>query len=256
MFAVGGGFAPGGGGPTSMQANAAAGLPHADVPGNLRDKVTAVLADEPEHVVDPVGWTHDEWDRRPFGLRLFLWPHRWRLAGAIFLVLIETAALMIGPVLTQIGIDDGVRAGDKTVLVVTSGIYVLAVVLSAVLGWARVSYTGRLGERLNETLRIRVFGHLQRQGVDFHTDEKAGVLLTRMTSDIEALAVLFQEGIVNLLVQVFTLLVITGALFYYDPLLALITLAVAVCRRGRICSCATGSPRCCRTCRSRSPASA
>ena len=228
MVAVGGGFAPGGGGPTSMQANAAAGLPHADVPGNLRDKVTAVLADEPEHVVDPVGWTHDEWDRRPFGLRLFLWPHRWRLAGAIFLVLIETAALMIGPVLTQIGIDDGVRAGDKTVLVVTSGIYVLAVVLSAVLGWARVSYTGRLGERLNETLRIRVFGHLQRQGVDFHTDEKAGVLLTRMTSDIEALAVLFQEGIVNLLVQVFTLLVITGALFYYDPLLALITLAVAV----------------------------
>jgi len=69
---------------------------------------------------------------------------------------------------------------------------------------------------------------MQRQGVDFHTEEKAGVLLTRMTSDIEALAVLFQEGIVNLLVQVFTLLVITGALFYYDPLLALITLAVAV----------------------------
>ena len=228
MFALGGGFGPGGGGPTSMQANAAAGLPHADVPGNLRGKVAAVLEAEPEHVVDPVEWTHDEWDRRPFSLRHFLWPHRWRLGGAIFLVLIETLALMIGPVLTQIGIDDGVRAGDKTVLVVASGIYELAVILSAVLGWARVSYTGRLGERLNETLRIRVFGHMQRQGVDFHTEEKAGVLLTRMTSDIEALAVLFQEGIVNLLVQVFTLLVITGALFYYDPLLALITLAVAV----------------------------
>lgn len=211
-----------------MQANAAAGLPHADVPGNLRDKVEAVLEEEPEHIVEPVDWTHDEWDRRPFGLRLFLWPHRWRLGGAIFLVLIETLALMIGPVLTQIGIDDGVRVGDKSVLVVVAGIYVVAVALSAVLGWARVSYTGRLGERLNEALRIRVFSHMQRQGVDFHTDEKAGVLLTRMTSDIEALAVLFQEGIVNLLVQVFTLLVITGALFYYDPLLALITLAVAV----------------------------
>lgn len=228
MFAIGGGFSPGGGGPTSMQANAAAGLPHADVPGNLRDKVAAVLETEPDHVVDPVEWTHDEWDRRPFGLRHFLWPHRWRLGGAIALVLVETLALMIGPVLTQIGIDDGVRANDKSVLVVAAGIYVLAVIVSAVLGWARVSYTGRLGERLNETLRIRVFGHMQRQGVDFHTDEKAGVLLTRMTSDIEALAVLFQEGIVNLLVQVFTLLVITGALFYYDPLLAVITLAVAV----------------------------
>lgn len=227
MFAVGGGFSPGGG-PTSIQANAAAGLPHADVPGNLRGKVAAVLEAEPEHHVDPVEWTHDEWDRRPFGLRHFLWPHRWRLGGAIFLVLIETLALMVGPVLTQIGIDDGVRAGDKAVLVVAAAVYVGAVGLSALLGWARVSYTGRLGERLNETLRIRVFGHMQRQGVDFHTEEKAGVLLTRMTSDIEALAVLFQEGIVNLLVQVFTLLVITGALFYYDPLLALITLAVAV----------------------------
>jgi ATP-binding cassette subfamily B protein len=227
MFAVGGGFS-GGGGPSSVQANAAAGLPHADVPGYLREKVITVLEDEPEHVVDEIAWTHDQWDRRPFSLQNFLWPHRFRLSGAIFLVLIETLALMVGPVLTQIGIDDGVRKGNKTVLVVAGLIYVLAVVVSALLGWARVSYTGRLGERLNETLRIRVFGHMQRQGVDFHTEEKAGVLITRMTSDIEALAVLFQEGIVNLLVQIFTLLVITGALFYYDPFLALITLAVAV----------------------------
>ncbi|MDG2026197.1 MAG: ABC transporter ATP-binding protein [Acidimicrobiales bacterium] len=227
MFAVGGGFSPGSG-PSSIQANAAAGLPHADVPGELREKVVAVLDEEPEHHVEDVPWTHNEWDRRPFGLVTFLWPHRWRLAGAVFLVLIETIALLVGPVLTQIGIDDGVRAGNRDVLLVTSAIYVVAVIVSAVLGFARVSYTGRLGERLNETLRIRVFSHMQRQGVEFHTEEKAGVLLTRMTSDIEALAVLFQEGIVNLLVQVFTLLVITAALFFYDPLLALVTLAVAI----------------------------
>lgn len=227
MFAVGGGFSPGSG-PTSMQANAAAGLPHADVPGNLRNKVEAVLEHEPEHHVAEVPWTHDEWDRRPFTLRGFLWPHRWRLGGAIVLVLVETIALLVGPVLTQIGIDDGINARNKNVLVVAAVVYVGAVILSAFLGYARVSYTGRLGERLNENLRIRVFSHMQRQGVDFHTEEKAGVLLTRMTSDIEALAVLFQEGIVNLLVQVFTLLVITTALFVYDPLLAIITLAVAI----------------------------
>ncbi|MDW3218909.1 MAG: ABC transporter ATP-binding protein [Acidimicrobiales bacterium] len=227
MFAVGGGFSPGSG-PTSMQANAAAGLPHADVPGNLRKKVEAVLEHEPEHHVAEVPWTHDEWDRRPFTLRGFLWPHRWRLGGAIVLVLVETIALLVGPVLTQIGIDDGINARNKNVLVVAAVVYVGAVILSAFLGYARVSYTGRLGERLNENLRIRVFSHMQRQGVDFHTEEKAGVLLTRMTSDIEALAVLFQEGIVNLLVQVFTLLVITTALFVYDPLLAIITLAVAI----------------------------
>ncbi|MEM7140064.1 MAG: ABC transporter ATP-binding protein [Actinomycetota bacterium] len=228
MFAVGGGFSAAGGGPTSIEANAAAGLPHADVPGNLRDKVIRALEDEPEHVVDEIDWTHAQWDRRPFSLATFLWPHRWRIGAAIALVLIETVALLVGPVLTQIGIDDGVRAGDRNVLVVTAAIYVAAVLVAAALGRARVSYTGRLGERLNESLRIRVFGHMQRQGVDFHTEEKAGVLLTRMTSDIESLAVLFQEGIVNLLVQIFTLLVITGALFFYDPTLAAITLAVAI----------------------------
>ncbi len=228
MFSMGGGPGGMGGGPSSVQANAAAGLPAADVPGELRKKVERVLDTEPEHHVPEVDWRHDVWDRQPFSLRRFLWPHRWRLLGAIALVLVETVALQLGPILTQIGIDDGVRAGNRGVLVAAALVYVGAVAVAAVLGWARVSYTGRLGERLNETLRIRVFGHLQRQGISFYTDEKAGVLLTRMTSDIEALAVLFQEGIVNLLVQVFTLLVITAALFYYDPLLAVITLAVAL----------------------------
>jgi len=228
MFSMGAG--PGGmtGGPSSMQSNAAAGLPHADVPGELRQKVERVLEREPEHQVDDVGWQVDVWDRQPFSLRGFLRPHRMRLLGAIGLVLIETIALQLGPILTQIGIDDGVRKDDRGVLVTVASIYVVAVAAAAVLGWARVSYTGRLGERLNETLRIRVFSHLQRQGVSFYTEEKAGVLLTRMTSDIEALSMLFQEGIVNLLVQVFTLLVIIVALFVYDPLLAAITLAVTL----------------------------
>ncbi len=227
MFAMGG---PGGfgGGPSSVQSNAAAGLPHADVPGELRSKVEKVLEHEPEHDVEEIEWRQDDWDRQPFSLPRFLFPHRFRLLGAIGLVLVETIALQIGPVLTQIGIDDGVRAGNRGVLLATATIYVGAVVAAAVLGWARVSYTGRLGERLNESLRIRVFSHLQRQGISFYTDEKAGVLLTRMTSDVEALAVLFQEGIVNLLVQVFTLLVITVALFLYDPLLAALTLCVAL----------------------------
>ena len=228
MFTIGGGFSPRSGAPTSMEANAAAGLPHADVPGDLREKVIKVLEQEPDHTIAEVPWRHDQWDRRPFTLVRFLWPHRFRLAAAIVLVLIETVALQMGPVLTQIGIDDGVRQGRRDVLVTTAVVYVASVIAAGALGRARVSYTGNLGERLNDNLRIRVFSHMQRQSIDYYNEEKAGVLITRMTSDIEALAVLFQEGIVNLLAQIFTLLVITSALFFYDPLLAVITLAVAV----------------------------
>jgi len=227
MFAVGGGGGFGGG-PTTVQSSAAAGLPHAEVPGDLRKKVEKALRNEPDHVVDPVPWTHTDYDRRPFTLKRFLWPHRGRLAVAAMLVTVETIALQSGPVLTQIGIDRGVRAGNKGVLLTAAIAYVAAVAIAALLGAVRVAFTGRLGERLNETLRIRVFSHMQRQGVDYYTNEKAGVLLTRMTSDIEALSVLFQDGIVNLLVQGLTLVVITSVMFTYDPLLAVITLGVAV----------------------------
>lgn len=228
MFASGGGFGSRTGAPTSLQANAAAGLPHAEVPGDLRGRVVEVLEHEPDHTIAEVLWSRDQWDRRPFTLARFLWPHRFRLAAAIVLVLIETVALQTGPILTQIGIDDGVRQNRRDVLAAAAAVYVASVIVAGMLGCVRVSYTGRLGERLNDSLRIRVFSHMQRQSVDYYNEEKAGVLITRMTSDIEALAVLFQEGIVNLMVQVFTLLVITSALFFYDPLLALITLAVAV----------------------------
>lgn len=191
MFSMGGGVGGPMGGPSSMASNAAAGLPAADVPGELRRRVEDVLDHEPEHDVPNVGWRVDDWDRDPFSLLRFLRPHRWRLLAAISLVLIETIALQLGPVLTQIGIDDGVRQNDRGVVVTVALVYVGAVVVAAGLGWARVSFTGRLGESLNEQLRIRVFSHMQRQGLDWYTDEKAGVLLTRMTSDIEALSVLF-----------------------------------------------------------------
>jgi len=228
MYSMSGAGHAGGHGASAAQSNEAAGLPHAEVPGQLRELVERVLENEPEHAVDEVRWSPSEWDRRPFSLRRFLYPHRFGLLGAVGLVAAETIALQIGPVLTQIGIDDGGRAGSRTVLAGAAVAYLLAVVVAAVLGRLRVAFTGRLGEQLNEELRIRVFGHMQRQGIGFFTSERAGVLMTRMTSDIEALAVLFQEGIVNLLVQAFTLAVITAALYVYDPLLATITLLVAL----------------------------
>ena len=217
------------GGPSSVQAAAAAGLPHAEVPGDLRDRVRRVLADEPDHPEPSVQWNRQaDNSERHFGIARFLWPYRYRLAGALALVAVETVAVQLGPVLTQIGVDDGILAQDRGVLVTAALTYAGLLVAAAAIGVVRVAFTGRLGERLMERLRIRTFGHMQRQGMDFYTEEKAGVLLTRMTSDIEALSVLFQEGIVNFAVQGLTLIVITVLLFNYDPLLALITLAASV----------------------------
>ena len=215
-------------GPSSVQANAQAGLPFAEVPEELRSRIADVLRNEPEHPQPTVRFSHRDWDRRPFGLRTFLTPHAGGLLVALLLVLAEVGLLHVGPLLTQIGIDRGVLAGDRSVLFTVALAYLCAVGLSTAASWFRTRFTGRLGERLVYQLRVRVFSHFQRQSLDFFTLEKSGVLMTRMTSDIEALTVLMQEGLVNFFVQGMTLVVITGYLVFLDPTLALVCLLAVV----------------------------
>ncbi|MCH2411810.1 MAG: hypothetical protein MK189_02390, partial [Acidimicrobiales bacterium] len=213
-------------GPTSMQANADAGLPFADVPGDLAGRVEAVLEHEPEHPDPVVDFSHSRWDRRPFGLRTFLRPHAAGLALAVLLVVVETALMHLGPLLMQRGIDRGVLAKDTGVLVTVALVFVGSVVLAALATALRTAFTGRIGERLVYELRVRVFSHFQRQSLGFFTAERSGVLMTRMTSDIEALTVLFQEGLIQFVVQGMTLVVVTVYLLVLNPTLALVCLAV------------------------------
>ncbi|GIT77260.1 MAG: hypothetical protein Ct9H300mP31_17910 [Acidimicrobiaceae bacterium] len=215
-------------GPTSVQANAQAGLPFAEVPEELRSRIEEVLRHEPEHPEPVVAFSHHDWDRRPFGLRTFLAPHAGGLLMALLLVVVEAGLLHLGPLLTQIGIDQGVMPRDRGVLVTVALAYVGAVGLSTVASWLRTRFTGRLGERLVYELRLRVFSHFQRQSLDFFTGEKSGVLMTRMTSDIEALTTLMQEGLVNFAVQAMTLIVITVYLVILDPTLAVVCLLTVI----------------------------
>jgi ATP-binding cassette subfamily B protein len=147
---------------------------------------------------------------------------------ALLLVVVETATLQAGPLLTQIGIDRGISDGDLRVVLMAAGAFLAAIGLNVVASGARISYTGHLGERLMEMLRIRVFAHLQRLSLDYYTGERSGRVMTRMTSDIDALTALFQDGLVNLAVQGFTLVIITAVLVWMSPMLALITIGVVV----------------------------
>ena len=183
------------GGANSSTAARDAGLPHAGVPGHLQAKVDQVLGREPDHGDPKIDFQHRHPAGVPFTLRSFLWPHRWRLAGALALVVLESLAVQAGPLLTQIGIDEGVTPKNKSVLVVVAALYIGFIIIGALNSRIRIRYTGSLGEDLTRSLRIRIFSHLQRQSLDFYTDEKAGVLMTRMTSDVEALSQLFQEGL-------------------------------------------------------------
>lgn len=220
---------PGGGAFGAGKAGAqGAGLPFAGIPPELQERVDALLGTEEDRDAPHVPFSHAHHDRSRLTLRGLLGPHRAALAGAFLLVCIETAAMLAGPMLTQIGIDQGIRAGDRGVLVTVAALFLVSIVVHVHVSRARVAWSGRVGERLMYALRVRVFAHLQRLDVSFYTEEKAGRLMSRMTSDIESLTQLFHEGLIQMVVQGLTLLFVTIILFTYNPRLALITLLVIV----------------------------
>jgi ATP-binding cassette, subfamily B, bacterial len=206
------------------------GLPFGGIPSELQERVDRLLEKEPNRHRDgtATNFSHTEYDRRPFTLRTFLAPHRWALAGALLLVGIETIAMQAGPLLTQKAIDDGISQGDTAMVIAMAVAYLGAVAVNASTGWARVAWAGRVGEGLMLNLRVRIFSQLQRLSIPFFTKEKTGVLMSRMTSDLEALTQLFQDGLVQMVVQGFTIVVVTAVLFYMNVQLALLTLLVVV----------------------------
>ena len=225
----GGGFGPPGGGGGFRPGQAAPGLPFAGIPPEMMKGVERLLAREPEHPEPVVEFSNvPPKDQKGFTLRTLLRPHWWALVVGVILVAVETVTLQIGPQLTQRAIDRGMLAGDFGVVQLMAAMYLGSIVLNGITSAIRVSWTGRLGQKLMESLRVRVFSHIQRLSLDFFTDEKAGRIMTRMTSDIEALSELLGDGIINLIVQLFTLVYVIAVLFSMNVQLALVVTLVIV----------------------------
>ncbi|HEX7168023.1 MAG TPA: ABC transporter ATP-binding protein, partial [Acidimicrobiales bacterium] len=223
----GGGWGGFGGGP--RPGAAAPGLPFAGVPAEMVPLVEGLLAGEPEHPAPNVSFSNiAPPDQKGFTLRRLLRPHWSAIAVGVLLVVVETVSLLSGPLLTQRAVDRGMLRNDFGLVVWMAALYLVSILVNGVSSWARVAWTGRLGQRLMYELRIRVFSHIQRLSLDFFTDEKAGRIMTRMTSDIEALSELLQDGIINLVVQAFTLVIVAGVLFWMDAELALIVVFAIV----------------------------
>jgi len=86
----------------------------------------------------------------------------------------------------QVAIDKAIVPKDFSILTTVAMVWVGSLFLAVIISGIRIRFLGRLGQLLMYDLRVRVFSHLQRLSLDFFTEEKAGRLLTRMTSDIEA----------------------------------------------------------------------
>jgi ATP-binding cassette subfamily B protein len=207
------------------------GLPFAGIPPELQEGVDKLLATEPDHGKPDVHFSYrgDDSAGAHLTLRGLIFRH-WRLgAAAVLLVTIISITNQAGPFLINLGINDGLGAHkDFGVIALVSAIFLLAIAVTAWAQRGQARVTGRLAALVMNDLRVNVFTHLQRLGLDFYTDEQSGVIMTRMTSDIENLQQLLQDGLAQLVVQALTMIVITVVLFTLNVKLALITIALVV----------------------------
>lgn len=222
--AGGGGWGRGGGG--GWQRSQQDGAPFAGIPPELQQSVTALVETEPEHPEPDAKFTRHNEDTRPLGLRLLI-QHRWKLAVAgLLLVALETAGYQTGPYLTQIGIDSGILKHSLAVVIGCGIAYLAIVAVTVVVERFRVRTTGRFSAYIMNDLRVRIFTHLQRLSLDYYTDELDGVIITRMTNDIEVLQQLLQDSLAQFFIQGLTMVIVAVILFTYDVRLAFITIVI------------------------------
>jgi ATP-binding cassette, subfamily B, bacterial len=165
--------------------------------------------------------------RRRFGTLVRLTrPYRTRTLFSIASLLLATATALAPPFLSKYALDDGIRRHDLTKLWWIVGAFLVAGLLNWGMSYAQTYLTGWVGERILADLRNRLFNHLQRLSLGFFERTRAGVIISRLTNDVEAIDQLVTDGVTSLVQNTLTLVGTAILLFILDWRLALATLLV------------------------------
>lgn len=161
-----------------------------------------------------------------FRLSRLLTPVRSLLLVVVVLLALDSLASIAFPSIVRFAVDDGVSRGDSGALWTATTVGVVL----AVAGWfviaATTTITARAGERVLFGLRIKSYAHIQRLGLDYYERELSGRIMTRMTTDVDALSSFIQTGASTAVVSLITVLGISAALLITDFSLGLVALAV------------------------------
>lgn len=164
--------------------------------------------------------------RKLRGLLELLRPYRGRVALMLLTLLAATAATLAPAPLAKLAIDRGIAKGNLAAL----DWIVLAFVLSALIGWAatyaQTYLVGWVGQRALQDLRLQLFRHLQSLSIAFYSRNRAGVIISRLTNDVQALDQLVSDGITTLFQSSLTLVGTVVILLLFDVKLALLTFVI------------------------------
>ena len=183
------------------------------------------------HLSEERGGEVGDWSwrrtRRRIGLlvRLAL-PYRARTAGALVTLLAFTVVALAPPYLAKLAIDQGISEDDLDRLTWLVALFLVAAVASLVLSAANTYLTGWVGERMLADLRNQLFRHLERLSMGFYERNRTGVIVSRITNDVEALDQLVTDGVTSLVQNTLLLVGTAVVLFLLDWRLALAALLV------------------------------
>ena len=176
------------------------------------------------HEDDPVDKSYDRTLLRR--LLVYLRPY-WAPVLASFLLIVAMAGLdLVGPYLTKIAIDRYIRQGNASGLDTIALLYLGSLLLAFVVRFGQVFILQMTGQKVMMDLRREIYAHLQRLHVGFFDQNPVGRLMTRVTTDVDAVNELFTSGVVTVFGDLFTLFGIMGVMVAMNWKLALVTFSV------------------------------
>src|SRR5262245_46932567 len=171
-------------------------------------------------------WSWKQTARRMAMLAKLAAPYKRQTALALISLLAATATALAPPYLAKLAIDDGIQDQNLQALTVIVALFVFAGALNLVTSSAQTYFTGWTGERILADLRNTLFRHLQRLSLGFYERNRAGVIISRLTNDVEALDQLVTDGVTTLVQSTLFLFGTAIILFFLDWRLALATMTV------------------------------
>src|SRR5205814_1430922 len=154
-------------------------------------------------------------------------PYRWELALAALLIAVRSAAYLSVAYLVGLGIDRGIRpggTGNLTTLVQIVGLLLVALVINAAANYAFLRLTGRIGANVLFDLRQMLFAHVQELSISFYERYTSGRIISRLTSDIDALNDLLATGLTSVITSLISVVAISAILLHLDLRLGMLVL--------------------------------
>ena len=156
----------------------------------------------------------------------YLKPYKWFVLFAFILILISSGFYLVGPHLIKIAIDEYIMKNNIGGLSFIALVYLFALIFGFVMKSFHTYIMQIIGQKVMYDMRMEIFTHLQGLSISFFNRNPVGRLITRVTTDVDALNELFASGVVTIFGDIFTLLGIIVFLLYYNVKLALITFSV------------------------------